>query len=293
MPEWTDCLTCEGKKTRISKDKAIICLLQDGLPKPEEKIQDILKKIEEQLINAAELKGIAPPGQGAFNNSRGDWFEVLVAVGFWQGRNSQKEKYRDIIFSLLPNRNRLDMFNLFVPGEKALLNDLRKKLKKRQIGMVTSNPDMIGCLIDDKEVRKLMNKPLLFLDKIQLETLMGFHTHLLGKCSRENIRFGVALKTSTRGDRKLQIPNEGSLWKAIISHLHTRFWESSLKFKYHALLMGKVAPADEKAFKTVATHTITDPNVVAVPASDKPHGVETFGDISEVAQDIFDEALSS
>lgn len=288
MVQWTDCLS---STSQIDKAKSIVCLLEESLPDPDDKISDMLFQIQENLEKAADAKGIPKPSTGSFSNCRGDWFEVLIAAGFWQARATNKEKYRDIVFALLPNRNSLDMFRLFTPEEEYLLTDLRTKLQGAGIGMITSNPDMIGCLVDDQEIRTLMENPLTCLTESNHRLLLDFYSHLIGKCSRKNLLFGVALKTSTRGDRQLQIPNEGSLWKAIISHLHTRYWEASPKFKYHAIILDNLSQAEQNAFNTVATHSITDPNVKPVPATDKAYAVVTFGDIFKVAQDIFDRAI--
>lgn len=293
VTEWTDCLYIDrNEKTVIDKAKSIICLLQRGMPSPEDRISDLLLQIERELNSVANTRRVSTPSQGALNNARGDWFEMLVALGFWQARNSNKEKYQDIVFALLPNRNQLDMFKLFARDEEILLNDLRNKLHQRSIGMITSNPDMIGCLINDPEIKEKMEIPITHLDDRNYEIIDKFYKNLEGKCSRNNLRFGVALKTSTRGDRQLQIPSEGSLWKAIISHLHTRYWESALRFKYHAILMDSLTPGMKDAFNTVATHSITDPNIIPIPATDEAYAVETFGDISRKGCSIFDLALA-
>lgn len=293
MPEWTDCLFIHDGQTRIEKKKSIICQLENGLPSPDDDLSELLSEMETKIKNVADIRGMKRPTTQAFSNSRGEWFERLVALGFWQARCSGKGKYRDIAFGLLTNRNSLDMVNLFMAEEKSFLLDLRHKLANSGIGMVTSNPDMIGCITDDQEIRTLMEKPITCVSEDNYLLLTDFYKNLLGKCNRNNLMFGIAIKTSTRADRQFQVPSEGSLWKAIISHLHKRYWESSMRFKYHAVLLEEPKPKVIEAFHTVATHSITDPNVVPVRATDKAFNVTTFGDIVIAAEEIFDEALSS
>jgi hypothetical protein len=67
----------------------------------------------------------------------------------------------------------------------------------------------------------------------------------------------MSVKTSFRPDRRLQIPHEGSLMKALYAHLVTREWELTPRgLKYYAVACS-VGEPDRRALKTVATHSIT------------------------------------
>src|SRR5690606_1570365 len=74
----------------------------------------------------------------------------------------------------------------------------------------------------------------------------------------DDIRGYFSVKTTFRPDRRLQIPHEGSLMKAIHVHLQTRSWINDPKaLKYYAAAT-KVNNSDREALKTVATHSITN-----------------------------------
>jgi len=110
-----------------------------------------------------------------------------------------------------------------------------------------------------------------------------------GVCGFEHIVGYLSVKTSLRPDRRLQIPHEGSLMKAIYTHLQTRKWIISPKgLKYYASATS-IGDADITALKTVATHSITTVQNIPQPAVDEVFQIDSITDAMEVYESILHE----
>ncbi|MCK5013669.1 MAG: Cfr10I/Bse634I family restriction endonuclease, partial [Candidatus Omnitrophica bacterium] len=165
--------------------------------------------------------------------------------------------------------------------------DLRQKVKSSaSVQLISSNPDFV--IIDPKKIKipKELNRSITKLDKKiihQIDTAYEFFT---SKCGFEDIVGYISCKTSLRPDRRLQIPHEGSLMKAIYTHLQTRQWVIKPKgLKYYAIT-AEVKDADRKALKTVATHSITTVFDKPQAAVDELFKVDSFKDCESVFDTI-------
>lgn len=227
----------------------------------EETISGFIDKIDDQvMLKRKSSKSVS----GGLNNAHGDWYEWILAILGWNYRIENKVAYIPL---MLPNVRSLDIADLYVDELKDLISDLRYKVKKASsVSLVTSNPDFI--LID---VGKIEDKIPQFNQKIDINdfaenTLVGLiesYKRIFGLCGFETIAGYLSVKFTLRPDRRLQIPHEGSLYKAIYKHLQTRKWIlSPTGLRYYAA-SSEVKPTDAKALKTVATHSITT-------VSDKP-----------------------
>jgi len=109
------------------------------------------------------------------------------------------------------------------------------------------------------------------------------HRSFVGLCTFDSIVGFVAAKSSFRPDRRLQIPHEGSLIKAIYVHLQTRQWVVNPRgIKYYAI-GGKIGQSDIQALKTVATHSIVTVSSKPQAAVDQVFEVNT----REIAETTF------
>jgi len=230
-------------------------------------------------------KGLPAVNANAFNNARGLWFELLVTITLWNLRIDHPKSHSSVLVKL-PNVTTLKFIDLFEPRARAMLNDLETSLSLKGVNLVTSNPDII-CVSNLQDMDPTSEFQTKFFNANQdcITTVTDAYTKIVGKCKYNGIRFGLALKSSTRPDRRLQIPHEGSILKAINAHLQTRFWDASHSVNYYAATASPIKQADMEAFKTAATHSITDVNVKPMPAVDKSFYLATLFDVNTMFED--------
>jgi hypothetical protein len=184
----------------------------------------------------------------------------------------------------------MKFIDLFEPKARDMLHDLEASLAEKGVNLVTSNPDIL-CV----ENLDGLNTSETFLTKFDtcnedsVTTITNAYQKIIGKCKNDSIIFGLALKAGLRPDRRLQVPHEGSILKAINAHLQTRFWNASHNVYYYAATATPISDADIEAFKTAATHSITDVNVKPMPAVDKSFYLATLSD----AKKMFEECMST
>lgn len=189
----------------------------------------------------------------AFNRARGAWYEWLIAAGvaeydYIHNPNS--------VMLQLPNVSGFDCSRLYRPEISGYIDDLRLKVKATNgVSLITSNPDFVI-------LTKISNFKYPSLDRgvtVEfIEKLSASYLHFVGQCDLDEIRGYVAAKLSLRPDRRLQIPHEGSLMKALYRHIQTRQWNINAPgVKYYAI-MASYNDSDENALNTVATHSIVD-----------------------------------
>ena len=224
--------------------------------------------------------------QGSLNKLHGDWYEWILATCAWNHRISKKSKYLAL---LLPDKSRLDVTSLYEPKLFSYLNDLKDKISKESgVNLITSNPDFV--IIDPANIKlpDYFNQPITEYSKENFSMLEAAYKHFINKCDLNSIVGYLAVKTSFRPDRILQIPHEGSLMKAMYIHLQTRDWVINPKgLKYYAAAM-KMGAANRSALNTVATHSIT--TVLSKPEKAVDHAFELINILD--AQAAFDEILN-
>ncbi len=221
----------------------------------------------ESVFNKAEelVKSEYPKVTGgALSNVRGNWYEWLITIGMIEfHRNNDNAHY----LLPLPNISSYDCAKLYKDRIYAYIRDLRAKVASiADVSLITSNPDFV---IIDKDVDFELCMPenglitVNFIDNICQAFLQMEH-----KCSLDQIKGYVAVKSSLRPDRRLQIAHEGSLMKALYKHVQTREWIIDAPgIKYYAI-SSEVKEADRNALRTVATHSIVDVGSVPRAAVD-------------------------
>lgn len=271
--------TLKDGKSQVIKDVAFCTLLKNKLPNDNKPFDELIADFDKEVrkIDKSVTKD-------ALNNVHGDWYEWLLAIAAWNFCVENKKAHLPL---LTPNVSQFDIAKLYNDKLYNLIQDLRDKvLTSSSVQLISSNPDFV--IID----RTLVNKIFPKLDKItaidqaailKIETAYKvFET----QCGFDDIHGYFSVKTSFRPDRRLQIPHEGSLMKAIYTHLQTREWIINPKgIKYFAIAT-KVGKPDRAALKTVATHSITTVHSIPQAAVDEVFQVNSMQQAKTAFQEI-------
>jgi len=173
---------------------------------------------------------------------------------------------------------------LFRPKLRDYIYDLRSKvLEASSVELVTSNPDFVIFDVRGSELHTLkQHGAFSAYSSESLIRIDNLYKDLVGFCDFQTIVGFISVKTSFRPDRRLQIPHEGSLMKAIYAHLVTREWELSPRgIKYYAVAC-EVKEPDKRALKTVATHSITNVTDRPKAAVDEVFAVNDISDLTNL-----------
>ncbi|MBK9983184.1 MAG: Cfr10I/Bse634I family restriction endonuclease [Chitinophagales bacterium] len=261
-------ITPKGRST-IIKDQAFFTLLDGRLPNDSDSIIDLFKQMDSQIRQ--QIEKIT---SGALSNAHGDWYEWLLAITAWNFFVNHDNCHLAL---LLPNVNRFKVGMLYNEELSSLIEDLRQKvLKTSQVRLVTSNPDFV--IINGELARQILGHREV-IQNFTIDTLAAINTYykmFIGKCNFDQIVGFTSVKTSFRPDRRLQISHEGSLMKALYTHLQTRKWIiDPAGLRYYAVAT-KVGTEDRKGLKTVATHSITTVSSLPQAAVDEVYEVNTL-----------------
>ena len=264
---------------QIIKDVAFCTLLNGQLPDDDFLISNLLDQMD------AEIKVREPRVKsGALGNSHGDWYEWLLAISAW---NTFVRNPAANLAMLLPNITRFDVARLYTDDLFELILDLRAKvLETSQVQLITSNPDFV--IVNRDLANQVLGNvnPIIDVTPEALTFLQNLFTNFVGLCGFTQIYGYMSVKTSFRPDRRLQIPHEGSLTKAIYTHLQTRKWIINPPgLKYYAIATSVGAP-DRDALKTVATHSITTVSSLPQAAVDDVFEINSLRRAYEVFERI-------
>ena len=238
-----------GKPT-VKKHETLCAFLNGSLPSRNQSYSALITSIDAEILAQHKVT------QGALNNVHGDWYEVLLAA---EAKNYFISKNLNYEIVLLPNAAQYDIFKLYKNDLGFYIDDLRLKLAEHSdVSLITSNPDFV--VIDTtnllNNLKKTTSISKLTIDEV--DTLANRYENFEGICDLNDIVGYFSVKTSLRPDRRLQLPHEGSLMKALYVHMQTRDWIINPKgLKYWAAAQS-VSPADIKGLRTVATHSITN-----------------------------------
>lgn len=269
-------------KSQVIKDIAFCTLLDGKLPSNNKAFSELFSEFD-KTINKVD-KSVS---KDALNNVHGDWYEWLLAIAAWNYCAANKKANLPL---LTPNISQFDIGRLYNDKLYNLIQDLRAKvLNSSSVQLISSNPDFV--IID----RKLVNKIIPKLEKItsvnveSINKINSAFSSFKAHCDFEDILGYVAVKTSLRPDRRLQMSHEGSLMKALYTHLQTREWIIDPKgIKYFAMST-KVGTSDREGLKTVATHSITTVHSIPQAAVDEVFEVNSL----QQAQNAFSSILSN
>ena len=261
--------TLKNGKSQVIKDIAFCNLLKGKLPSDNKPIDELISDFNNEVSKVDKTVT-----KDALNNVHGDWYEWLLAISAW---NYCSENKKANLAMLTPNISQFDIARIYNDKLYNLIQDLREKvLKSSAVQLISSNPDFV--IID----RKVVNDSIKKIEKITvinpdtISMIENIFRKITGKCGFDDIHGYISVKTSFRPDRRLQIPHEGSLMKAIYTHLQTREWIINPKgLKYYAIAT-KVGIPDRNALKTVATHSITTVHSMPQAAVDEVFEVNSL-----------------
>lgn len=232
----------------------------------------VLEKLDKLVIDADSTIS-----SNALNNCHGDWYEWILAIHSW----NQFVKFDDChLMILVPNVAQFDVNSLYTKRLYSYILDLKAKVEAASgITLITSNPDFV--IIDGNKARSMLRKiEPCRNSKSDILMLESLYQCFIGTCELEDIVGYVSVKTSLRPDRRLQMAHEGSLLKAIYTHLITRDWVLKPKGISYFGIAGVVGPSDVRALKTVATHSIVTVNSLPIPAVDSITQVNSIDDFT-------------
>lgn len=211
----------------------------------------------------------------ALANANGAWYAWLLVIF---GEAILAENARLKTFLKLPNVSSMPCSQLYVPKLHDLLKDFELKLRSvAGVNLVTSNPDF-ALLSKASEGRVYDFSGA--LTKEHLERYDLLYRQYSGSCELDDLTAYVGVKTSLRPDRRIQLLHEGSLMKAIYTHLKTRNWEIGANgIEYFALTL-KMTNADEDGLRSVATHSITSASLKPERAVDGIFCVSSYEELS-------------
>ncbi|MCX6346168.1 MAG: Cfr10I/Bse634I family restriction endonuclease [Armatimonadetes bacterium] len=272
------CTYRDGKNTRIDKRGTFLKVLGKGLPGPDDTISDLIDQMD-----AAVRKEYSATTTGALSNAHGDWYEWLLAIIAWNTHAKFKTK---CVALKLPNISRFDVSELYCDELHKMIVHLRSEVMDASaVKMITSNPDFV-VVNHPKAASIKLPQPITTVNPKLLDNIEAAYKLFCGECDFESIRAYVAAKFSFRPDRRLQVPHEGSLMKALYVHLQTRLWITQPDgLKYYAVA-AKVKEPDRIALSTVATHSITTVMSVPQAAVDRVFETHRIRDIESSFQTI-------
>ncbi|UAB77339.1 Cfr10I/Bse634I family restriction endonuclease [Erythrobacter sp. SCSIO 43205] len=207
---------------------------------------EFIREIEEGIRE--EHEGVT---RGALNNSRGEWYETLIALAANEFARTEGTEFALV---RLPNVNIFSCENLYQAEIATLISDLRATLREEaDVSLISSNPDFVvvsAALLDLPDISDV--------DSSVLDKVNSLYASLEGAARFDEIIGYCSVKSGLRPDRRLQIAHEGSLMKALYRHIQTRLWAIDAPGIRYFGIAGACGEADREALKTVATHSIVD-----------------------------------
>lgn len=294
MPQLSYIVSGPDGKPTVQKANAFCELLNSMLPNDSQSLSGLLEGFD-AIIRWAEPNIEA----GALNNSHGDWYEWLLAITAWnlfvdsiEWTNGDVVARKHIAL-LLPNVRQFDISHLYTNKLSQYILDLKQKVSSSSdVELITSNPDFVVFngqrFAEEARSEGLILSRIDILNRENLTMIEEAFRLMIAKCSFYDIIGYISVKTSLRPDRRLQIPHEGSLMKAMYVHLQTRDWILNPPGLRYYAMSTNVKDADRKALKTVATHSITSVSTLPIPAVDEVFKVDTLLE----AKTAFEQILS-
>ena len=296
-----DCANCSNPCVELKKgqsstiihgNRVIACAYFESLPQGD--LDTIMQELQER-VKAAHFKlGYTfSSSQNAFNNIRGAWTKHIFSFICWNMFCSNPI-VGNSCFVPLPSISVLKFTDLFdTDASEALKSGLLRRLSQQGVELTMSNPDFI-CVSDitpeDMTEFKIPIKNLSIETQIKLSNA---YTAIKTCCSYSSLKFGIALKTSLRSDRRYQIAYEGSILKALMAHLQVRYWDTDFQTYYYAVVANKVSDDDRAVLSAPATHSIVDVHTPPVKAIDDIFEVKNTDDLKQSIQVMINRSFPS
>ena len=282
------CVEAKGSKSITHGNRVIACAYSDSLPKGS--LDEILSGLEQNVIHSCSELGISPKASGsADNNIRGAWTRWIFSAVSWNFFCEYAAQHNACVV-MLPPISRLTFTDLFdTDSSEALKRGLLSRLKNHGIELTMSNPDFICAA--DVPPDELFQVPIASLSLENQAILAKAHEKIVGSCQYNSVKFGIALKTSLRSDRRYQIIHEGSTLKAFIAHLQVRYWDIDFETNYYAVVANHVSEADRRVLSAPAIHSIVDVHAPPVKAIDAIYEVRSTEDMESCIRKMVEHHL--
>ena len=275
----------ERANPRIAPPTAFDCIF--GTSTLSGDIPTLLDRMERQVRNAADARFGEGSGErlsGGMNNARGDWFEYVLKIIFWNA--TMEHDAGKAVIVKLPDTGQLQFRDLYEPTAKTYLDELFQSLNDRGMDMQMSNPDFI-CVTDVAAESEPPPKPINASEQ-SMRMLDTAYEKLIGKCRADAIPFVITVKTSIRPDRRYQIVHEANVVKSLVAHLGGRFWKRDLYTAFYAMIASRVSPADRNALRNPATHTLVQVNWTPVPLVDEVYQISSVDNVQEIVRELLE-----
>lgn len=249
----------KGKRLQGKQVEPVCCFLKTGLPSGT--FEDILNGIQNRIEHASRLlyPKIPRPSDQALKNLRGGWFETLIAAIAWNSAVGYNKTHgKKVALINLPDARTMQFWEFYGGKAETALNELFSALKNFDMNITLSNPDLICIRGIDSNLATNFEQPIKGLTPDEVARIENAYKLLKKKCGHDSIVFGIAVKLVLAPDRRYQIVYEGSLLKAIVAHLRTRFWMPSLEARYYGLVSKPMSDQDKKVFTNPSIDTIID-----------------------------------
>lgn len=216
----------------------------------------------------------------ALANATGAWYAWLLVI-FFEEMCDRHNKQQIVL--KLPNVQALPCVRLYSQELQNLLEDFKRKLMAvAQVNLVTSNPDfaIINKKHEDSRIYMLSS----LLSASHLDAFDNLYSKYEGTCNLGDLVAFLGAKTSLRPDRRIQLLHEGSLMKAIHTHLKTRNWDiTATSLKYYGVSL-HLTRADIIGLRSVATHSIVSASLIPERAVDEMVKVSGTDEIEAFTQ---------
>ncbi len=213
-------------------------------------IDDIIDGFSQRQRFASRKFHLTPPSEQSLRNLVGGWFEFLIAREAWNAAAAfntlRRQSRRKIAVVKLPTAATIQFWKLYDEDAQTKLNEgLFRTLKENGIQMTMSNPDLVCIAGVPEDLIQLVSRRIVRLSLDDMHTLDSAYERFVGRCPYQSLRFGVAAKKGLRPDRRYQNVYEGSLMKAVVSHLHSRYWDSSFSARYYGVVNDTLSNEDK------------------------------------------------
>lgn len=283
----TPCVTSGSNGTEIRAKIILDCIYGSSIPSG--KFSEILAGILDRINEAADTLRINRPTGGGINNSRGFWFEYILAIIAWNVFATHTKTAKGCILKL-PSASVLYFIDLFEPDARtALESGLFRTLQSEDIIMTMSNPDFIATDDIEPGVLRHFKTPLSDLSLSSQDILSSAYKQIIEQVRYDGIKFGLSAKTSIRPDRRYQTIYEGNILKALVAHLQVRFWDINSKTGFYVVVEERISKSDKQVFSAPATHSIVDVHAKPVPAVDGLFLIKTIEEFERCLLIMIDE----
>ena len=213
-------------KVAVQIMPTFLAALSHRMPSQVGDFSNFFTECETLILDECAQFGKDRPEPSAFGRARGDWYEWLFSLGSWEYLHNKEEPI-ERFFVPLPNRDKFDYLTLYNDRIFGYFGELKDSLEQNNVTLSSSNPDFAMIETEADGTLPPFANPI---TAELIEQLNSMCHQLVSQLNFEQFIDFVSVKTSVRGDRRLQLPAEAALVKAFYEHLKGRL--SSPQFQY-------------------------------------------------------------